>query len=419
MMTQVEAGHGCPITMTFAAVPALKADPSLANFWIPKLLSNQYDPRNVPAAEKTACTVGMAMTEKQGGSDVRANETVASRQADDSYRLTGHKWFCSAPMSDVFLTLAKVENKLTCFIVPRWDPEGRPNRMQLQRLKDKVGNRSNASSEIEYDGAFAQRLGQVGRGVATIIEMVTHTRLDCIVASASNMRLATAHAIHHAQHRKAFGQLLYEQPLMRTVLADLSLETMAATALAFNVAQYYELGRADETKAGLARLWTAIGKYWICKRSPFVVTEAMESHGGNGYVKPHLLSRLYSEAPLNSIWEGSGNVICLDVLRALSKSPPLASLFMEDIRTRTQGLPGADEMTERLAKRMQSQAAIGEARVMVEEMALLLQAACLNQVASTPIAQAFGQARLIDKGFQMGALSRTLPIDQILETVTI
>ena len=418
MMTQVEAGHGCPITMTFAAVPALKTDAALADFWIPKLLSTRYDHRNIPAAEKTACTVGMAMTEKQGGSDVRANQTQAILQDDGTYRLVGHKWFCSAPMSDLFLTLAKSEGQITCFIVPRWDHENRPNRMQLQRLKDKVGNRSNASSEIEYDHAFAQRLGAVGRGVATIIEMVTHTRLDCIVASAANMRLATAHAIHHAQHRKAFGTKLYDQPVMRTVLADLALETMAATALAFNVAQFYELGRTDERKAALARLWTAIGKYWVCKRSPFVVTEAMESHGGNGYVKPHLMSRLYAEAPLNSIWEGSGNVICLDVLRALGKMPNLGNLFLKDVATRTVGVPGATECVDRLKKRLHSEGAVTEARALVEDMALLLQAACLNQMADSGVAEAFGQARLVDRGFQMGALTSHVAVDHLLEQVS-
>ena len=419
MMTQVEAGHGCPITMTFAAVPALRTDANIADFWVPKLLSNEYDFRNIPASRKTACTVGMAMTEKQGGSDVRANQTIANKQADGTFRLLGHKWFCSAPMSDLFLTLAQYEGQLTCFIVPRWDRDEQPNRMQIQRLKDKVGNRSNASSEIEYENAYAEQLGDVGRGVATIIEMVTHTRLDCIVASAANMRLGTAHAIHHAQHRKAFGRRLYDQPVMRTVLADLSLETMAATALAFKVAQFYELGRSDAPKAGLARLWTAIGKYWVCKRSPFVVTEAMECHGGNGFVKPHLLSRLYAEAPLNSIWEGSGNVICLDVLRALAKTPKLGERFLEDIAVRTVGVPGAESTLARLTKRMQSDSVMFESRAMVEEMAVLLEAACLNEMVDKDIARAFGQARLLDRGFQMGSLSASLPIDHLLEQMTI
>jgi putative acyl-CoA dehydrogenase len=417
MMTQVEAGHGCPITMTFAAVPALKQAGGAGEAWIPRLLSTTYDPRNLPAHQKTACTVGMAMTEKQGGSDVRANETIATPQADDSFKLDGHKWFCSAPMSDVFLTLAQLDNQLTCFLVPRWDANDKPNRMHLQRLKEKVGNRSNGSSEIEYHGAFAQQLGETGRGVPTIIEMVTHTRLDCVVASASNMRLAAAHAIHHAQHRKAFGQSLFEQPIMRSVLADLSLESMAATAMAFEITNTYEVGKTDPSQLPFARLCTAIGKYWVCKRAPVAVTEAMECHGGNGFVNPHLMARLYTEAPLNSIWEGSGNVICLDVLRTLSKNPKLIHVFLARIQEGCGDLQGTHPFIESLGKRLQSMNPTAQARRIVEDMALLLQACALRRFSNQDIAKSFVQARMVDRGLGIGAITGNHPLDALIAGV--
>jgi putative acyl-CoA dehydrogenase len=417
MMAQVEAGHGCPITMTFAAVPALKNAGGVGETWIPRLLATAYDPRNLPAHQKTACTVGMAMTEKQGGSDVRANQTIATAQADGSFRLDGHKWFCSAPMSDIFLTLAQLDNQLTCFLVPRWDAQDQPNRMHLQRLKDKVGNRSNASSEIEYHGAFAHQLGKIGRGVPTIIEMVTHTRLDCVVASASNIRLAAAHAIHHAQHRKAFGLPLFEQPVMRSVLADLSLEAMAATAMAFEITNTYELDKVDKNQTAFARLCTAIGKYWICKRAPIAVTEAMECHGGNGFVKPHLMARLYTEAPLNSIWEGSGNVICLDVLRTLSKSPELVDVFLAHVRRGCSDLEQSHPFIESLACRLRCDTPSLEARRIVEEMALLLQAGALRRFSNRHIAESFVRARMTDRGLGIGALSGKHPIDALIAGV--
>ncbi len=417
MMTQVEAGHGCPITMTFAAVPALKSAGGAGEAWIPRLLATEYDPRNLPAHQKTACTVGMAMTEKQGGSDVRANQTLATPQSDGSFRLDGHKWFCSAPMSDLFLTLAQLDNQLTCFLVPRWDEQDHPNTMHIQRLKDKVGNRSNASSEIEYHGAYAQQLGAVGRGVPTIIEMVTHTRLDCVVASASNIRLATAHAIHHTQHRKAFGQTLFEQPVMRSVLADLSLESMAGTAMAFEIANAYEIGKSDPSQIPFARLCTAIGKYWVCKRAPVAVTEAMECHGGNGFVKPHLMSRLYTEAPLNSIWEGSGNVICLDVLRTLSKSPQLIEVFLSRVQQGCSDLDHAHRFIDSLGKRLQSKSPMLQARRIVEEMALLLQASALRRFATHEIASSFVRARMVDRGLGFGSFSGSHPIDALIAGV--
>ena len=272
-------------------------------------------------------------------------------------------------MSDLFLTLAKVDEQVTCFLVPRWDDKNTPNRMHIQRLKDKVGNRSNASSEIEYHDAYAQQLGPIGRGVPTIIEMVTHTRLDCVVASASNIRLAAAHALHHAQHRHAFGQKLFDQPLMRSVLADLSLEAMASTAMAFDIASLYERNTADPQLIPFTRLYTAVGKYWVCKRASAAVTEAMECHGGNGFVYPHLMARLYTEAPLNSIWEGSGNVICLDVLRTLTKTPELIRTFQTYVQDACQNLSGIDAFLSQLNQRMNSDSMVMEARI-VEDMAL-------------------------------------------------
>ncbi|MEE2756367.1 MAG: acyl-CoA dehydrogenase family protein [Myxococcota bacterium] len=415
MMSQVEAGHGCPITMTFASIPALRHDAGIAAEWIPRLTSNHYDSSNRPAALKSANTAGMAMTEKQGGSDVRANATRAIRQADGSYRLVGHKWFCSAPMSDLFLTLAYDDDGLSCFIVPRWMPDDKPNSMNLQRLKDKVGNRSNASSEIEYDQAYALRLGAPGRGVRTIIDMVAHTRLDCVVASAGLMRQAVAQASHHARHRYAFGKALIDQPLMRNVLADIAIEAEAATALGFKLARAYELGSTDPVQAQFARIATAIGKYWVCKRVPWVAYEAMESHGGNGYITEHSIGRLYKEAPLNSIWEGSGNVICLDVLRALVKEPDAFSALRHQLdRAR-----GAHAHYDQLLNRIDSlaQGAIGQsdARRFVEMLALALQGSILITTGDDAIADAFVQSRLSPDRFAcFGTLAQDIDIDAVL-----
>src|SRR3712207_246710 len=320
---QAEAGHGCPMTMTFAAVPALRTTHELAEEWIPRLTAASYDPEL--RADKGSAKCGMAMTEKQGGSDVRANTTRAEPDGD-GYRLTGHKWFCSAPMCDVFLVLAQSAEGVSCFLVPRVLPDGTRNTFRLQRLKDKLGNRSNASSEVEFDQTWGQLVGEAGRGVPTIIEMVAHTRLDCVLGSAAGMRWAVANATWHTAHRSAFGRTLADQPLMQNVLADLCIESEAATAVAMRLARAY-----DEGDLALKRLGTAVGKYWVCKRFPGVAFEAMECLGGNGYVEESGLPRLYREAPLNSIWEGSGNVNALDVLRALAKEPRALDAYLAEV----------------------------------------------------------------------------------------
>ncbi len=326
MLAQIEQGVCCPMTMTYAALPALRHQPDLAREWEPRITGGCYDASSQPASAKRGVTIGMAMTEKQGGSDVRANTTRAEKDGD-AFTLTGHKWFCSAPMCDAFLTLAYTDKGLTCFLVPRWMPDGERNAMHIMRLKDKLGDRANASSEIEYHGAYAQAVGEEGRGVKTIIEMVHHTRLDCTIAPAAYMRQALAQAMWHTTHRTAFQKKLIDQPLMARVLADLALESEAATALAFRIARSFDDGKSA---ALFSRLATPIGKYWLNKRVVNFVYEAMECHGGAGYVEESVLPRLFRQSPLNSIWEGSGNVICLDVLRALTREPETAdALFAE------------------------------------------------------------------------------------------
>ncbi len=340
---QAEAGFCCPITMTFAAIPALRAQPELAAEWEPLLTASSYDPRLIEAREKGSAIAGMAMTEKQGGSDVRANTTVARALngggAGAEYELHGHKWFCSAPMSDVFLVLAQTDEGVSCFLLPRILPDGARNEFHIQRLKDKLGNHSNASSEIELHGAWARMLGEPGRGVPTIIEMVGHTRLDCVIGAAAGMRSGVASATHHATYREAFGKRLIDQPLMRNVLADLCVESEATTALAMRLARAYDEAHADaqegenDTDAQLfKRLATAVGKYWACKRAPNHAFESLECFGGNGYVEESGMPRLYREAPLASIWEGSGNVMSLDVLRALTRAPRALEVFLQELR---------------------------------------------------------------------------------------
>ncbi len=319
--TQAEAGHGCPISMTYSVVPALRHAPELAARFEPLLASTTYEPGLIPPEVKAGLLAGMAMTEKQGGSDVRANTTRAVPADDGSYRITGHKWFCSAPMCDLFLVLAQAPGGLTCFLLPRVLPDGTPNAMRLQRLKDKLGNRSNASSEVEYEDAVAWPVGEEGRGIATIIEMVSSTRLDCILGSAATMRQACVEAAHHAEHRSVFGAKLINQPAMRAVLADLALESEAATMLAIRLAGAADrAARGDAAESALLRLMLPAAKHWVCKRAPAIVGEALECLGGNGYVEESVLPRLYRDAPLNSIWEGSGNVTALDLLRALARS---------------------------------------------------------------------------------------------------
>ena len=411
LMNQVESGTSCPLTMTAAVVPALKSEAGVAEEWVGRVTQMEYDPRSLPAGEKRSCTMGMAMTEKQGGSDVRANTTqaVATDASREAFLLTGHKWFCSAPMCDAFLTLGYTEEGLTCFLVPRWTPEGERNPLNIQRLKNKLGNKSNASSEIEYRETWARRVGPEGRGVATILTMVQHTRLDCVTGSAGILRAALAQAHHHARHRKAFGKVLIRQPLMQSVLADLAVESETSTTLALRLARAY-----DEGDEAFARLATAVGKYWVCKRTPTAVFEAMECLGGNGYVEDSGLPRMYREAPVNSIWEGSGNVICLDVMRALQRSPESGEAFVAELegsRGSDRRLDGwIDEVKEGLSK-----AELGSARWLVERMALSLQGAVLAKVAPDAVLNAFLEGR--SGGLVLGSLPGGVDREAIVERI--
>jgi putative acyl-CoA dehydrogenase len=413
LLAEVEAGVGCPLSMTYSAVPALRTEPGLAAEWEPRLTATAYDPRPLPAAEKAGALCGMAMTEKQGGSDVRANTTRAEPvdgAAGAEYELTGHKWFCSAPMCDAFLVLAQAPAGLTCFLLPRFTPDGARNRFHLQRLKDKLGNRSNASSEVELSAAWARRVGEEGRGVATILEMVMHTRLDCVLGSAAGMRRAVALALHHATHRRAFGRRLVEQPLMQNVLADLAIESEAATAAALRLARAYdEAAAGDAGAAAFRRLATAVLKYWVCKRSAPHAAEALECLGGNGYVEDWGLARLYREAPLNSIWEGSGNVQCLDVLRAAARAPEAVAALRAELHLAR----GADRRYDAFLARLDDDfqgggepGAEAGARRLVERWALALQAGLLVRHAPPAVADAFCAARLAGDG---GAVYGTLP----------
>src|SRR6266481_559021 len=367
--SQCEQGHGCPISMTYSSVPALRRQPELADEWEPRIATRTYDPRFLPSAQKSGALIGMAMTEKQGGSDVRANTTRAARDGE-AWRLTGHKWFCSAPMSDAFLVLAQAPGGLSCFLLPRWTPDGARNRFFLQRLKDKLGNRSNASSEVELDGAWARLVGEEGRGVPTILEMVNHTRLDCVIGAAAVLRQAQWQAAHHCAHRSAFGKRLVEQPLMRNVLADLCVEAEAALLLAIRLARAYD--RPEES--AFRRIATAVSKYWVCKRTPAGVGEALECLGGNGYVEESGLPRLYREAPLNSIWEGSGNVICLDVLRAVAKEPAAVEALFAELRKAKGSDRRFDAFLNQLERDLTGPREEVAARRIAERMALALQA---------------------------------------------
>ena len=422
VMMQPDGGTCCPMSMTYAVVPALRHEPSVAAEWEPRVTSEVYDPRFIPAADKRAATMGMAMTEKQGGSDVRANTTRAEHVADGEYRLVGHKWFCSAPMCDAFLTLAQTDAGLTCFLVPRWRPDGTRNAMHIMRLKDKLGDRSNASSEIEYHGAYAQRVGEEGRGVCTIIDMVQHTRLDCIVGSAGGMRASLSQAIWHAAHRSAFQKKLIDQPAMAGVLADLAFESEAATALAFRVAQSFDNAAGDEREAAFMRLATPIAKYWICKRQPGFVNEAMECLGGAGFVEESAMPRLYRQAPLNAIWEGSGNVIALDILRALSREPD----SMEAVRAELASARGADRHYDahlRSLEKWFEPGALteGSARAFAESLALALAAAALNRFAPSYVFEGYCSARLdeANRSFIYGALPDGIDRRAIVERAAV
>lgn len=412
MLFQVESGVGCPLTMTFAVVPSLRHQPEVAEEWVPRVLSPQYDPRFLNASEKAGVIFGMAMTEKQGGSDVRANTTearpVGAAGPGMAYLLTGHKWFCSAPMSDAFLTLAQAERGLTCFLVPRWLPDGTRNRFFIQRLKDKLGNRSNASSEIEYHDTWAVMVGEEGRGVPTIIEMVNHTRLDCVAGSAALMRHALAQAVHHATHRSAFGQRLVDQPLMTTVLADLAIESEAATAVMLRLARAYDEAEASPQARAFSRIATAVSKYWVCKRAPGLVYEALECLGGAGYVEESIMPRLYREAPLLSVWEGSGNVMCLDVLRAAVKEPEAVPAFLAEVEQARGSDRRLDAHLDALrAALADPENGVADARRLVQMMAVALQASLLVRHAPATVADAFTATRLAGgSGLTYGALPR-------------
>ena len=414
---QAEQGTGCPLTMTHACVPALRHEPALAEAWLPRATSTSYDPRSIPADQKRGCTIGMGMTEKQGGSDVRANTTQAHPRGGGEYELVGHKWFLSAPMCDAFLVLAQAPGGLTCFLMPRFRPDGSRNPVRIQRLKDKLGNWSNASSEVELCGAYAARVGKEGRGVATIIGMVALTRLDCMMGSAAIMRQALVQAIHHARHRKAFGRRLLEHPLMQNVLADLALESEAAMALMLRIARAVDGAGQSAREAALARLGTALGKYWICKRAPAFVNEAQECLGGAGYVEESILPRLYREAPLNSIWEGCGNIQCLDVLRALGREEDTRDALFAELSSARGGHPALDREVDWLRQALAERDSLEpRSRLVTERAALALQAATLVRAGENVVSDAFCESRLgTGRGLVFGTLPPTVPVERLIE----
>jgi putative acyl-CoA dehydrogenase len=422
-MSQAEAGIGCPISMTYSVIPALRTQPELAAEWEPRFLSSSYDPGNAPAPEKSGALAGMGMTEKQGGTDVRANTTVArpvnGGGPGAEYELSGHKWFMSAPMCDAFLVLAQAEEGISCFLFPRWTPDGERNRFRLQRLKDKLGNRSNASSEIEFDSASAWLVGEEGAGVRTIIEMVNHTRLDCVMGGATGMRAGVVQAIHHASHRSVFGRTLIEQPLMRNVLADLCVESEAATVSAMRLARAYDEAIAgDEQAQAFKRVANAVLKYWICKRAPMHAGEALECLGGNGYVEESGMPRLFRESPLNSIWEGSGNVQCLDVLRAMVKSPASVDAFFAEVEEGAVAEPRLAVFASWLRDALPGDVETIQtrARHLVERMALALQASLLVRYGDPAVADAFCASRLDgDWGYTFGTLPPGADFGSIIE----
>jgi putative acyl-CoA dehydrogenase len=415
---QVDEGTSCPLTMTFAALPTLKIEPEIAAEWLPKVLSNEYDARVLPAGEKRGATFGMAMTEPQGGSDVRANITFAEKSGDKGeYRITGRKWFCSAPMSDAFLVLAQTERGLSCFLMPRFTPSGAKNTLYFQRLKDKLGNKSNASAEVEFHASYARIIGEEGRGVANIMEMVRHTRLDCAVGSAGTLRRAVAESIHHCTHRKAFGKFLISQPLMQNLLADLALESEAATALGFRLARGFDESETSEESRSFTRASTAIVKFWNCKRAVFAVGEALEVLGGNGYVEESVLPRLYRDIPVNSVWEGSGNVQCLDVLRSVQKEPKTIEAIFNELEAAN----GLNDFYDKFLLDLKNEFSNLEnlefrARVIVEKFALALQAKVLLVTAPDFVAEAFCRSRLSEnKNLNFGTLPVGVEAAKIIE----
>jgi putative acyl-CoA dehydrogenase len=421
--SQAEAGVGCPISMTYSVIPALRHQPELAEEWEPRFLSNVYDPRQIAASDKDGALCGMGMTEKQGGSDVRANTTTArpinGGGPGAEYEITGHKWFFSAPQCDAFLVLAQADGGISCFLMPRRLPDGELNRFRLQRLKDKLGNRSNASSEIEFDGAWTRLVGEEGAGVRTIIEMVNHTRLDCASGSATGMRAGVAAAIHHASHRSTFGRVLVEQPLMQNVLADLAVESEAATISSLRLARAYDEAIAGDDEAqAFKRIANAVLKYWISKRAPSHAVECLECHGGNGYVEESGMPRLYREAPLASIWEGSGNVQCLDVLRAIVKNPESVEAFAAEVGEGAVAEPRLDRFGRELRDDLMSdpETLQARARSLVERMALAVQASLLVRFGDQAVADAFCASRLDgDWGHAFGTLPAGTDFTSIID----
>ncbi len=421
LFSQTEGGVGCPMAMTYAVYPALSAQADVQAPLKELLLSDTYDQRSIPALEKNGMTMGMFMTEKQGGSDVRANSTRATPLAAEGpgqeYHLNGHKWFCSAPMSDAFLTLAYTDNGLTCFYLPRWKPDGSRNNLFIQRLKDKVGNRSNASSEMEFIDTYAVMVGPEGRGVPTIIEMVQHTRLYCIMGSAALMRSGLVQAMYHGSHRRTFQKRLIDQPLMRTLLADMALESEASSQMMMRVAGSFDRSAGDPMENGYKRIVTAIGKYWVCKRAPNFIYEAMECHGGSGYVEESMLGRMFREGPVNSIWEGSGNVMCLDVLRAMGKDPECVEAVLANLNlTKGAHLDYDNTLKEVTTALANGSVPESRARWLTEKLAKLLQANILMQNAPNEVADTFVSTRLGNMGgLAYGTLPEDAPVDFILE----
>jgi putative acyl-CoA dehydrogenase len=405
MAVQIESGIYCPIAMTYAAVPTLRQNPALATEWLPRVFARTYDPRCLPASEKRSALVGMAMTENQGGSDLRGTTTRAEPVGGEGerrfFRITGRKWFMSAPMCDAFVVLARSDAGLGCFFVPRWTPEGKRNGIHLVRLKDKLGNRSNASSEAEFVDAHGELVGEEGRGIATIIEMSNLTRLDCAIGSAGLMRAATAQAIHHAMHRAAFGKKLADHPLMSGVLADLALESEAAAVLALRLARAYD--DEDEAAAVWRRVVTPAAKFWICKRAPALAAEAMEVLGGNGYVEDCVLPRIFRELPVNSIWEGSGNVMCLDLLRAVERTPGAVEVLAEELGAGAQADARLEALVADVMRRL-ARPDESRARALTRDLALALQATLLLRHAPTAVAEAFCASRLGREGGVFGVL---------------
>ena len=420
LRAQAEEGTGCPITMTFAVVPSLRLQPDVAAQWEPRIVSSSYDERFIPSEQKRGVVFGMAMTERQGGSDVRANSTrarpIGGGGPGGEYELVGHKWFCSAPMSDAFLTLARTEKGLSCFLLPRWRPDGTRNAFRINRLKDKMGNKSNASSEIEYHGAWARMIGDEGRGVATIIEMVRHTRLDCVFGSSGSMRHAFSQAVHHASHRFAFGRRLIDQPLMRNVLADLAIESEAATAVALRLARWFDESSTDPRSARLARICTAVAKYWVTKRNPAHVSEALECIGGNGFIEESPMPRLYRDSPINSLWEGTGNVQCLDVLRAAHKDPSSMEALVDELQRHRGANDHYDRHLQKLTKELSNREHLeARARRIVEWLAVALQASVLLDGDAHFVADAFCASRLGgDAGLAFGTLPAGTDFEAIL-----